>query len=423
MQLTLRRSAPGSRHGLRAVLPCALAIAAVALAGCVGADRSPSPRPSAWMPAGSLDDESPSPTASPSASPTSTPTQEATPTPAPPLQPTPRPTLPPGTVLAKADVSIQCGTGDLGNFLTVDGPSIYIDCPSYGDNGAILVVDAASGRLLKKLPLARMSDLKAIDHGIWVDWSRACTAGSACPSFLERLDPATGRASFHLDGRTIAAHGLGYVWLLGPTGQVTKIDTATLATSTIPFKSWPTVACGSLFGSDDAGYHRFDPATGGLLADIPGSKGIVFQDEVGGQCWGSVTDNNQGAARFVRIGASAVEFEGAWIPGPTRIDVDGKPHQLAPDLLVLDGAFWVRSSIDADRERLQQVDPASGKLLGTAWVIPFSGTIAAAGGRIWITNEVGESLLQRLNVSSAPLRPSTSPSTSSTEGPQSPAAS
>jgi hypothetical protein len=299
-------------------------------------------------------------------------------------------------VLAKADLSIKCGSTDLGNFPMVYGDTIYVDCPDYGEHGAILVVDATTAKVMKTLNLSRLADLRAVEHGIWVDWSRACPQGSSCVAYLDRLDLATGRVTLHLDDHLIAAAGLGYVWTGASAGSLTRIDTTTLAMATMPFSYTPVVACGSLFGLDGDGYHRLDPATGARLADIADSKGVWDLTDVNGQCWGIATDDAQRRAQFVRIGQTAVDYRGPWIAGP----------KYAPTLLIMGDGSWLTESVSTDNElyRLQQVDPATGKLLGTAWAVPGSlAEVVAAGGRIWRMDDGYTYTLQRLNISSDPL--------------------
>jgi hypothetical protein len=279
----------------------------------------------------------------------------------------------------------------------VDGDSIYVGCPDYGEYGAILVVDANAGRITRTLKLSHLADLKAVDHGIWVDWGRACTQPGGCAEYVERLDPATGRVTFHLDHQAIVAAGLGYIWVYATAGSIARIDVTTLASTTIPFAySYAAVACGSLFGVDDGGYHRLDPATGARLADIADSKGVWGLTDVSGQCWGIVTDDAQRRAQFVRMGQTAVDYRGPWIAGP----------KYAPTLRIIGNGFWLIGSVDYDFDGLQQVDPATGRLLGTAWAVPGSASLAevvAAGGRIWRMDEGYSYALQRLNISSHPL--------------------
>ena len=382
----------GDGRRLRTIEALFAALAVAALAGCTAAGPSTLatyPASSSLEPSRSSTETAPAPA---SGQPVATSTPDDMPT----APSTPTPTLPPGLVLAKADLSIKCGSTDLGNFPMVYGDTIYVDCPDYGEHGAILVVDATTGRVAKTLNLSRLADLQAVDHGVWVDWSRACVAGSSCPAYLERLDPETGRVTLHLDDHLIAAAGLGYVWTGASPGSMTRIDTTTLAMTTIPFPYTPVVACGSLLGYDGDGYHRLDPTTGARLADVADSKGVSVPTDVNGQCWGIVTDNAQRRAQFVRMGQTAIDYRGPWISG----------SRYAPDLRIMGNAFWLTESASADYElyRLQQIDPATGKLLGTAWAVPgFLTEVVAAGGRIWRMDDGYTYTLQRLNISSEPL--------------------
>ena len=392
---------PPTAHQAILMSSLLVGVAAVALTGCVAAGPSAE---TVYPASSSLDERSPEPTVSPTevylAPASSQPVTTSAPSDVPtaqsaPGQSTPAPTLPPGLVLARADVSIKCGSTDLGNYLMVSDGLIYVDCPDYGQHGAILKVNPTTAKVTKALKLSRLGDLRAVDHGIWVDWSRAC-AQSGCVGYLERLDPATGQVTLHLDDHVIAAAGLGYVWVFESPGIATRIDTTTLARTTIPLPYQPEVACDSLFGVDGDGYHRLDPATGALLADIADSKGVSHLTDVNGQCWGIVTDVAQPRAQFVRIGQTAVDYRGAWISGPNY----------APDVYILGDGFWLTESVPGGDElyRLQQVDPTTGQPLGTAWAVSgIPSELAAAGGRIWWMNDLHNYELERLNISSDPL--------------------
>jgi hypothetical protein len=380
-----------------------IGVAALALTGCVEAGPSvetPDPASS------SLDERSPDSASTPTAvtlspassqpattsTPSGPPISHATPAPS-----TPVPSLPPGLVLARADVSIKCGSTDLGNYLMVSDGLIYVDCPDYGQHGAILEVNPTTAKVTKTLMLSRLGDLRAVDHGIWVDWPgmRAC-AQSGCVAYLDRLDPATGQVTLHFDDSLIAAAGLGYVWVFESPDIATRIDTKTLARTAIPLPGGLEVACGSLFSVGLDGYHRLDPATGALLADIADSKGVSHLTDVNGQCWGIVTDVAQPRAQFVRMGQTAVDYRGAWISGPNY----------APELEIIGDGFWLTQPPPAGYEfyRLQQVDPTTGLSLGTAWAVPgIPVELVAAGGRIWWIDDRQDDALERLNITSDPL--------------------
>lgn len=365
-----------------------VAVAVVALAGCVAAGPSAAtthPASSSLEPTGSSTETAP---AAASGQPLATPAPSDAST-------APTPTVTPGLVPAKADLSIKCGPSEEGAFPMEKGGSIYVGCTYYGDFGAILVVDATKGRVTKTLKLSRWGYLQAVDHGIWVSWSGVC-AQPSCGSHIERLDPATGRVTLHLDDQAIAAAGLGYIWSRALDGSMIRIDVATLARTTIPFPyDWAVAACGSLFGVDAGGYHRLDLGTGALLSDIADSKGVNGLTDVNGQCWGVVTDNAQRRAQFVRIGKTAVDYRGPWIMGPTH----------APTLQIIGSGFWLTEGMPSDYTiyHLQQVDPTTGNLLGTAWAVPGSlPEVVAAGGRIWRMDSISYAL-QRLTISSDPL--------------------
>ncbi len=254
------------------------------------------------------------------------------------------------------------------------GNDIYVLCPDYGAYGSILVVDASAGRVARKLALTHFAYPIVVDQGVWTKKGGGpCVESQACVPWVERLDPQTGSVTFHLD-QNYVGHTTGYVWTADASGSLSRIDVATLVRT--PAQSIE----GSIFA--------------GPCADVAGtnSPDVTSVAEVGEQCWGAASDASQGRARFVRFGPGGIDYESPWVAAPRGM----------PDLMILDGAFWMFARVDDDHDEFVQVDPTTGQTLGTKWSVG-DGDLFVAGGKVWHLEVEHDYRLVRLAIGSQSL--------------------